>query len=311
VFGNFFKKDTIPNVAGMASAAAHSLVSANSEGLTFAAPGGSVSDWLAMPFAFGADADLGARLAQIYTEGLGERRETEFVIPWDQLYEVLSSPEFGDQREALRIPPDSPLRPQVMTRNAVSDPNFAFQLDGWIDKQGKAAQPQPKVSGAVLETPDGPQLLPRAVWQLLQAVREFHAMPADQRSRSFNEQLLGRVRTLAQQSGCPTSDYVTRTIVLTPERLQLGMRQAVLADDMRTVEVIPSFDDAPQRWLERFDALPLQDSYDVPDGASLVRVVLSPEVRQVLGEIKAMPGRRASGARAEAFVRNPMAVLVH
>jgi hypothetical protein len=29
----------------------------------------------------------------------------------------------------------------------------------------------------------------------------------------------------------------------------------------------------------------------------------------VLGEIKAMPGRRASGARAEAFVRNPLALL--
>lgn len=262
-----------------------------------------------MPFAFGADADLGSRLAQIYTEGLGERRDAMFVIPWDQLYEVLGSTEFGDQRESLRIPPDSPLRPRVLTRSAVSDPDFAFQIDGWVDKQGKAAKPQPKVSGAVLETPDGPQLLPRAVWQLLQAVREFHAMPADQRSRSFNERLLGRVRTLVQQSGCPTSDYVTRTIVLTPERLQLQMRQSVLADDMRTVEVIPSFDEAPQRWLERFDTLPLQDSYDVPDGASLVRVVLSPEVRQVLGEIKAMPGRRASGARAEAFVRNPMAVL--
>lgn len=41
----------------------------------------------------------------------------------------------------------------------------------------------------------------------------------------------------------------------------------------------------------------------------LVHVVVTPEVHTVLSEIKRMPGQRVSGSRAEAFVRNPFAVL--
>lgn len=278
-------------------------------GLVYLSPGGSTVEWLTMPFAFGADADLGARLAQLYTEGLGERRDADFLLAWDQLYTALSSEEFGDQRTALLVPPTSTLRPRVISRAAVSDPDFAVQLDGWVDAQGKPVQPQPKRVGAVLQMPDGQSLLPQPVWLLLQALREFHATPAPERSRQFKEQLFGRIRKLATESGCPVSDYVARTIILTPDRLRLGMRRTQVADELSTVEVVPGFEDAPERWLDRFDALPLQDSYDVPDGASLVRVVIAPEIKQVLAEIKAMPGRRASGPRAEAFVRNPFAVL--
>ncbi len=46
------------------------------------------------------------------------------------------------------------------------------------------------------------------------------------------------------------------------------MRRSDVGESV-TVEVIPGFDEAPSRWLERFDALPLQDSYDVADGPSL------------------------------------------
>ena len=46
-----------------------------------------------------------------------------------------------------------------------------------------------------------------------------------------------------------------------------------------------------------------------PTGSPLTRVVLTPEVRAVLAEVKRMPGRRAAGPRADAFVRNPFAVL--
>ena len=41
----------------------------------------------------------------------------------------------------------------------------------------------------------------------------------------------------------------------------------------------------------------------------MVRVVLSPEVKTVLAEVKRMKGRRVVGPRAEAFVRNPVGIL--
>lgn len=279
------------------------------DGLSYPAPGGSTPTWFAMPFSSGVNADLGARLAQVFVDGFGERRESDYFLNWADLYKVLEHPEFGRQRAALKIPENAELRPRVVSQGAVGDADFTLRLDGWLDPHGKPAALPPKLVGACLQTSNSVQLLPEEVWQLLDTLRSFHATPAAERSREFKEQALGRVRRLAKEAGCPVSDYVARTIILTPDRLRLDMRRAPVATDVSTVEVIPGFDEAPDRWLERFDNLPLQDSYDVPDGASLVRVVVTPEVRQVLAEIKAMPGRRAAGARAEAFVRNPFAVL--
>jgi Holliday junction resolvase len=72
---------------------------------------------------------------------------------------------------------------------------------------------------------------------------------------------------------------------------------------------MPMFDGAPDGWLASFDRFGVSDCYSVPDGEGLVHVVVSPEVRTVLREIKAMPGRRVGGARAEAFLHNPFAAL--
>ncbi|WP_273594748.1 DEAD/DEAH box helicase [Roseateles koreensis] len=164
------------------------------------------------------------------------------------------------------------------------------------------------MEGKVLVTGTSVQLLPEPAGHLLDELARFHAYPEAERSLAFKEQSYGRMRKLAKDLGAPVSDYVERTIVLTPERLQLAM-DARGEGEARVVEVIPTFETAPAQWLSLFDRLPLQDSYDVPDGPSLVRVILAPEVKEVLAEIKRMPGRRVAGPRAQAFVRNPYAVL--
>jgi hypothetical protein len=79
--------------------------------------------------------------------------------------------------------------------------------------------------------------------------------------------------------------------VLTPDKLRLTMGRRG-EDEDKVVEVIPGFDDAPSQWLNLFDRLPLQDSYDVPNGPSMVRVLVSPEVKSVLAEIKRMLSAR-------------------
>jgi hypothetical protein len=188
------------------------------------------------------------------------------------------------------------------------DSDFSILLDEWVDGQGRPIHPVPQLEGRVLRSSAGNTLLPESLHHLLDELARFHATPAAQRDLPFKEQSFGRIRRLAASADCPVSDYVARTIVLTPERLRLSMEQRGEAEG-KVVEVIPGFDEAPAQWLNLFDRLPVQDSYDVPDGPSLVRVVVSPEVKSVLAEIKRMPGRRAVGSRAEAFVRNPFAML--
>lgn len=277
-------------------------------GIRYTSPVSTTRNWLAMPFAFPGAADLGARLAQIFMEGFGDQQEAEFLLPWKDVYALLRHPELSAYREALLIPPDATARPRLASKGALMDPDFAVLLDEWVDGQGRRLQPVPQLMGRVLQSPNGATLLSEPLHHLLEELARFHATPHSERSQSFKEQAFGRMRKLATSTGCPVSDYVARTVVLTPDRLRLAMERRG-EDDGKVVEVIPGFDEAPAHWLNQFDRLPLQDTYDVPDGPSLVRVVVAPEVRAVLAEIKRMPGRRATGPRAEAFVRNPFAVL--
>ena len=284
------------------------LVCHDEEGLHYFVPSTTTAQCLATPFAFSSAADLGARLATLSSEGYGVQRDTDFVLPWPDVYAVLRHPDLGEFRDALLIPPETSARPGLTSRGALIDANFTVLLDAWVDAQGKPLVPVPRLVGRVLESADSTALVPDAVHLLLGELERFHALNAGDRSLAFKQQAFGRMRRLAVESGCPVSDYVAHTIVLTPERLRLSMRRHGEGEG-KVIEVIPGFDDAPAQWLSQFDRLPLQDSYDVPVGASLTRVVLTPEVIAVLAEIKRMPGRRAAGPRADAFVRNPFAVL--
>jgi len=291
------RRDRVPPLAGH-----------DDEGLRYFAPSTTTAQWLATPFAFGDAADLGARLATLSSEGFGVQRDAEFVLPWPDVYAVLRNPDFRGSRDALLIPPETSARPGLTTRGALIDASFTVLLDAWVDAQGKPLAPIPRLVGRVLELGTSTALVPEAVHLLLGELERFHAVNPDDRSLAFKQQAFGRMRRLAVESGCPVGDYVARTIVLTPERLRLSMHRHGEGEG-KVIEVIPGFDEAPAQWLSQFDRLPLRDSYDVPEGPSLTRVVLTPEVRAVLAEIKRMPGRRAAGPRADAFVRNPFAVL--
>lgn len=283
-------------------------VGLDEEGLRYRAPSTTTAQWLATPFAFGDAADLGARLATLSSEGYGVQREAEFVLPWADVYAVLRHPDLREFRDALLIPPQTAARPGLTSRGALIDTEFTVLLDAWVDAQGRPLVPAPHLMGRALQIAGAATLVPEAVHLLLGELQRFHAVGAGHRSLAFKEQAFGRMRRLAVEAGCPVSDYVARTIVLTPDRLRLELRRHGEGEG-KVVEVIPRFDEAPVQWLSQFDRLPLQDSYDVPDGPLLTRVVLTPEVRAVLSEVKRMPGRRAAGRRAEAFIRNPFAVL--
>lgn len=280
----------------------------DSEGIHYPAPGTTTSVWLAMPFEYPEVADLGARLAQIFLEGYGERGETAYLLRWKDVYALLRHPELSVYRNGLLIPPDTTARPKLSSKGALLDLDFAVLLDDWVDESGRSVVPTPQLQGRVLVSGTSATLVPEGVHQLLEELSHFHSTPQVERTLQFKEQAFGRIRKLATSNGCPVSDYVARTIVLTPDKLRMGMERRCEGDGS-VIEVIPGFDDAPVQWLNQFDRLPLQDSYDVPDGPSLVRVVVTPEVKAVLAEIKRMPGRRAAGSRAEAFVRNPFSLL--
>lgn len=251
---------------------------------------------------------LSLRLQELVEEGLALIDGGTVLLPWSTVVSLRDERDDVLTPIILELPKTSAIRPVLESQGSVTDSSFSVLVSGWVDEEGSSIRSEVRVVGASIQLADQLSLMSKKVWLLLEAVKEFHAVSVDERSVSGNEARFSKIRQLAVEAHAPLSNYLERTIVLTPDRLSLSMRSSRVADD-KIIEVEPTFAGAPDRWLDTFDRQPLSDRYDIPDGTSMTRVVISEPVKAVLAEIKRMPGRRVAGARAEAFIRNPISVL--
>lgn len=279
------------------------------DGFVYRVSGITAGEWLAEPFLYPEHAELGALLAQLFEEGYGSRDGDQVRLGWDDVYGLLDNPDYSSSVGLLGLPPMASIRPALSSRGSMVDPDFSIVLSGWVDEAGVPLSPAPRLSGAIASIKGEFFLLSAPAWEVLRDIARFHQRPASERTPECNRRYWGNIRRDALAANTQLSDFLEKTIVLTPDKLRLGLRKAGEADS-RVVEVTPDFSDAPARWVEMFDRYPtVQDRYEIPDGQQLVHVVISPEVKTVLAEIKRMPGRRIAGSRAEAFIRNPFALL--
>jgi hypothetical protein len=277
-------------------------------GISYTISPGTVADWLASPHTFGPNAALGGLLAQLLDEGYGTCSPERMHLPWDDVYRLLQDDAYSHSLHLLKLPHQGDLRPVLSSRGGMGDADFSIMVSGWVDATGAPVSP-PQLIGPVASYSSRQLLLNAAAWHLLGKVAAFYQRPESERNPDHHRKTWGEMRKDAQVAHAPLSDFLKKTIVLTPDKLHLDLRKSG-AGESKTVEVTPTFSEAPPRWLEMFDRLPaVPERYEIPDGQELVHVVVAPEVRTVLGEVKRMPGRRVSGSRAEAFVRNPFALL--
>lgn len=280
-------------------------------GLSFSVDLLTPDQWLVEPGTLEKrDQALAAYLAQLEEEGYAKRDAEGLTVAWADLYDLLNHPEHFSSVPLLSLPEFSTLRPALLSQGALSDNGFNIYLDGWRNETGYAVSQEVTRTGAQLKLGQIEQLLPEPVWMLIDAVRGFARRPGNEKNRDAHFAVWGRIRALAEEADAVLDRFLETTIVLTPETLRLKLSQSVISD-VPVVEVLPTFQNAPAWWLEVFDShasVPPRYDHTQP-GGGIVHIVIAPEVRQVLVEIKAMPGRRVAGERAEAFLRNPYAVL--
>lgn len=248
-------------------------------------------------------------LRQMLDDGLAEESGGAFLLSWDHIFEALNMKEYEGLAEALKLPAPTTLRPKLSSRGALADEDFSISLGPWVDAEGRDVSPEYK--GASLQIGDRSELMTPEQWELFKAVKSFAQRPFEQRTEQAQRLAWGRIRRHALAARAVLDDFLVKTVVLTPERLNLAFRKSNAVADDSVIEVLPGFEDAPADWLTQFDRFDhVASRYDLPtsDGG-LVQVVISPEVRTVLEQIKRLPGRRIAGSRAQAFLVNPYATL--
>ncbi len=252
--------------------------------------------------------DLPGLLEQLEDEGFAQPVERGVLVPWDQVYALQANPAFATSLPLLELPPATSASPVLKSHHSLTDPDFAITVGGWHDGSGRALAVQ-NLWGTVIRTAAGDGLLSQSAWETLRHIGAFQRRSAADRTDLFHRRQWGIIRQTALAANARLDDFLYRTVVLTPEKLSIGLRQARIGDD-RVVEVQPGFQDAPHNWLEVFDAYrEVPNRYDIPTRDGIVQVLITPEVKTVLGQIKRFDRRRIAGSRAEAFVANPFAAL--
>ena len=278
MFGTIFSRKPVEAMQGIPQM----LPSKTDEGLVFRVSGISATEWLATPYLFDSHADLGSLLAQLFEEGYGSRDGDQVRLSWAEVYRLLVNDAYTPSLRLLDLPPISKIRPCLSSKGSLLDADFAVVVSGWVGDAGVPLSPAPRIVGAVASVGGAPKLLEEGVWQLLQKVAAFHQRTANERVPDANRRWWGEIRMAAQLAQAPLSDFLQKTIVLTPDKLHLDLRKAG-EGEAKTIEVTPTFADAPNRWLEMFDRFSnVQERYDIPNGEELVHVVVTPEVHTVL-----------------------------
>jgi SNF2-related domain/Helicase conserved C-terminal domain len=279
-----------------------------SAGLLFAAKSRRV-DWLTQSFEMFACVELASFLSQLEEQGLAEATDSEVLVAWEQIYEIKDSAEYGGSYPLLMLPRMGGFRPCLGSQGSFSDADFSVFISGWTGADGVPLPDDPRIRGAVIQTSRGEALLEREAWETLRAVAAFHQRKPEERSAEAHRIWWSRIRQHAKAARAGLSHFLESTVVVTPEKLMIGLRKAEYGRG-KVVEVFPNFHGQPPGWLATFDRFSqVQERYEVAHGEGLTHVVITPEVQTVLLEIKRMPARRVTGERAEAFLRNPFASL--
>lgn len=276
--------------------------------LQFVARPGVATDFLAHPERLSpASQALAAYLVQLETEGYATQGQAGVSILWEDLYRLFNHPDHASSLPLLSLPPPCEVRPALSSQGALSDADFAIILDGWRTVSGAPVKGRVERSGATVRIANETRLLSEAGWRLLEAVHVFARLPAGEKTRDRNFREWGRIRALARQAGARLDNFLEKTVVLTPETLQLRLHR-VEDDGAQVVEVEPTFADAPGTWLPALDqGRAVLARYDLnAANGGIVHVVVEPAVRRVLEQIKRMPQRRAVGERAKASCTTPM-----
>lgn len=244
-------------------------------------------------------------------EELAYQSDDDYVLPWEALFEIQQDPEHtidSNAIEWLNLPLSNDLYPIIRSENGISDSDFQIILDGWCDNNKVKFKGSVKRTGAIITLAGEEYLLSEATWKLLEKIKEFSRVT--DKNKSLNQKYWAQIRSLANKSEANLDEFLRKTIVLAPEQLQLNLRKNLVSTES-IVEVQPDFKDAPANWLKTFDSYnDVQSEYTIslPEGG-LAHVIIEPQVKSVLSEIKKMPNRRIAGERAQTFLHNPFAQL--
>lgn len=253
---------------------------------------------------------LVAYLLQLDDEGYLTPVVEDWLLPWDQLFRLAKDPEHASSLNLLNLPASISMKPVLASQGSLSDPSFKVFIKGWKISDGSEISGTLQRTGAICVIESQRYLMSGAAWYLLRTVKEFNRAQQEVPGEVTNQLGWATVRKAAKEASAIFDSFLDRTIVIRPESLRLKLKKST-QHGLHVMEVEPQLEDQPEGWINAFDGLNhVPDRYAIPSSnGGIVHVLVTPAVKTVLQEIRALPARRVAGDRALSMLRNPYACL--
>jgi hypothetical protein len=258
----------------------------------------------------GVARDRAAYHLQLEQEGYLRSTANDTLLPWEQFYSLLDNSEHKESLRMLDFPPELALTPLLASEGGLSDPGFKVFVRGWRQSDGSIIHGALARKGAFFNLDDIQYRLSAATWSLLKTVKELALNQQEVPGEKTNQTGWALIHKEAKTAGATFDGFLDKTIVLRPDSLRLKLKKSE-QQGLHVLEVIPQFEDEPENWLSTFDGLKsVPDHYSIASkNGGITHILLMPEVRTVLQEIRSLPSRRVAGDKALQLLRNPYSCL--
>lgn len=251
---------------------------------------------------------LPAFLTQLQDDNYLVETNDGLLLGWDSYFDATTRSGYQDLSDVFGLPPLTNKQLILRSNNSLTDQDFSISIGGWQDERGATLDLE--TLGPMIERDRTVELMRPAQWTLFKDVVGFARRANDERVDIVHRQAWGRIRVLAIAAGARLDDFLYRCVVLTPTKLEIGLRKSISLADDNVIEIEPRFEGAPPDWIAHFDkSSAVQDRYDIATPDGIVQILITPQVKTVLQEIKRLPLRRVAGSRAQSFLVNPFATL--
>lgn len=258
----------------------------------------------------GVERNRAAYLLQLAQEGYVRPAKDGALLPWEQFYSLIDDSDHTGSMSTLGMPPLLALTPMLGSEGGLSDAAFKVFVRAWRQPDGSVIRGALAREGGFFTLDGAQHRLPAATWGLLKAIKELVRAQHESPGEQTNQLGWAAIHKQAKAAGATFDGFLDKTIVLCPDALRLKLKKSE-QHGLHVLEVVPQFEDAPENWLDAFDGLKsVPDHYAIASkNGGITHVLLSPEVRTVLQEIRGLPGRRVAGDKALQLLRNPYSCL--
>ena len=171
---------------------------------------------------------LGSWLEQLEEEGYATTVEDGIFISWDTIYILMDHSEHGTAVSMLKLPATATIGLALHSKASLEDPSFSIAVGDWR-VESKPVQDM-VLHGAVLNHGHGRVMLPATTWSVVKQVKDFARRTDAQRIGQFHRLAWGQIRRAALAASANLDSFLFKTVILTPEKLAIGVRKAQVGD---------------------------------------------------------------------------------